>query len=91
MRGVEYLTTAGLLAQRAGKHGLAIDQLAEALGRSAPDSPSAPALRVAIADSLAARGDTAAAREQLEAVAAATTVRSEVRTLARERLQALPR
>jgi hypothetical protein len=91
LRGLEYLTTAGLLAQRAGKHGLAIDQLAEALGRSAPDSPSAPALRVAIADSLAARGDTAAAREQLEAVAAATTVRSEVRTLARERLQALPR
>ena len=91
MRGVEYLTTAGLLAQRAGKHGLAIDQLAEALGRTAPDSASVPALRVAIADSLAARGDTAAAREQLEAVAAATTARSEVKTLARERLQALPR
>ena len=91
LRGLEYLTTAGLLAQRAGKHGLAIDQLAEALGRTAPDAPSVPALRVAIADSLAARGDVAAAREQLEAVAGAPNARAEVRALARDRLQALAR
>jgi hypothetical protein len=89
-RNVEYLTTAGLLGQRAGRHSLAVESLTEALSRTAADAPTVPALRVALADSLAARGNAMAAREQLDAVVAAPNARAELRALARDRLAGLP-
>ena len=89
-RNVEYLTPAGLLGQRAGRHALAVESLTEALSRTAADAPTVPALRVALADSLAARGNATAAREQLDAVVAGPNTRADLRALARDRLAGLP-
>lgn len=89
-RGVEYLTAAGLLGQRAGRHALAVESLTEALARTPADASTVPALRVALADSLVARGDTGAAREHLEAVTGSGSARAELRAIARDRLAALP-
>jgi tetratricopeptide (TPR) repeat protein len=91
MRGIEYLTTAGLVAQRGGRHALAVENLAEALSRTPADAPTVPALRIALAESLAAGGDVPAAREQLATVAEQPSARAEVRALARKRLESLPR
>ena len=85
-----FLQLTGLLGQRAGRHALAVENLTEALARTPSDAPTVPALRVALADSLAARGNAIAAREQLEAVTLAPNARAEVRALAQERLTALP-
>jgi Tfp pilus assembly protein PilF len=91
MRGVEYLTTAGLVAQRGGRHALAVENLAEALSRTPAEAPTAPALRVALAESLAAGGDAATARSHLAEVAEQPAARAELRALARRRLESLPR